>query len=175
MKSRYAATSIIFLLLSFSAAVAQTTPLPCVPAGANDSEPWEHTLKVLDSFPAAKPAPVFLGNFPDKKQNYRLRIYSDAQGIFGEISSPVLEADSPTSRLYDLAFNPATGALQFQGKFGYRQIQFTGSLSNQTVRGVVKDGQLSETVVLRKSRASDETSYASRAQFDCAMILFGRY
>src|SRR5438045_3850638 len=79
-------------------------PLACVPAAATDPSPWVHNQQVLDSFPSDVPPPLFLGRFGSSRA-HELHLWQDAAGLFGEWLSPVLDADSPTSRLYDVRFD----------------------------------------------------------------------
>lgn len=149
--------------------------LPCSVVGADPSKPWEHNHKVLSSYPPDSPLPEFIGRFRDRNWNYELDLYRDAKSIFGEISSPVLEADSPTSRLYGLSFVPLKGTLQFTA-FLNHLLQFDGFLQSGVIKGKVTQYGRTETVTLRKLKMSDENSWIhSRAQFDCAMKLFRRY
>jgi len=110
---------VVVQILSLSAAAQQptlqTTHLPCTTENRDPSKPWVQNSKVLDSFPKDNPVPRFIGTFRDKNQRYMLGLYQDAKGVFGQLSSPVLDADSPTSRLYDVAFDSRTSVLQFRG------------------------------------------------------------
>jgi len=157
--------------------LAQATPLPCTTEKRDPSQPWVHDSKVLDSFPKDNPLPRFIGTFRDKNQSYMLDLYQDAKGIFGELSSPVLDADSPTSRLYDVAFDSRTGALQFSSRFRDGQLQFSGVLRGRVIEATVTRNNRNEKVILKrvKSFDNDEVFYTSRAQFDCAMTLFRRF
>ena len=165
------------LLLSYSA-LAQTTPLPCTPAKQGDTQPWIHNSKVLDSFPKDNLLPRFVGEFRDKNWSYEIELYQDAQGVvFGEFSSPVLEADSPTSRLYDAVFDSRTGALQFNSRFRDRQLQFSGVLRGRVIEATIIQNNRREKVILKRVKSSndDEVLFTSRAQFDCAMTLWHRF
>ena len=153
----------------------ESTSLPCSRLGADPSKPWEHISKVLDSFPPDNPLPKFVGTFQDKNWNYRLDLYRDSKGVFGEISSPVLEADSPTSQLYEVSFNTTNGSLQFIAQFHDENLQFSGFLHSKFVKGKFTQNGQTKTVTLKKLREIDEFPYESRAEFDCAMKLFGRY
>lgn len=169
-------------LLSFSSvaqqASPQPTPLPCTKEVRDPSQPWVHDAKVLESFPKDNPLPLYVGAFRDKHWNYQLILFKDAQGVFGELLSPVLEADSPTSRIYKATFDPKSGALQFSAKFRMEQIKFTGVLRSRIIKGTVEVSNRNEKITLKKIKWYDddeELPYTSRAQFDCAMILYGRY
>ena len=124
---KYLILFVVVQMLSFSAAAQQaslqTNPLPCTTEKRDPSQPWVYNSKVLDSYPKDNPLLRFIGTFRDKNQSYMLDLYQDAKGIFGELSSPVLDADSPTSRLYDVAFDSRTSALQFGAKFRDGQLQ----------------------------------------------------
>lgn len=157
--------------------LAQATPLPCTPAKQGDTQPWDHNSKILSSFPRDNPLPRFIGTFRDKNQSYMLDLYQDAKGIFGELSSPVLDADSPTSRLYDVAFDSRTGALQFSSRFRDGQLQFSGVLRGRVIGATVIRNNHNEKVTLKRVRhsADDEVLFTSRAKFDCAMTLWHRF
>lgn len=156
------------------------TPLPCVPAAPNDPEPWRREVEILRSFPPDVPAPSFLGRFKDSNSVHELDVWRDSKGVFGEWLSPVLPADPPTSRLYDLRFDATSGALSFSTRIPGRMEQFEGHLAGDTVRGTVTLENKSEKIVLRKLPWSDTDDAlrdltTSRAQFECRMILFHRY
>ena len=103
-------------------------------------------------------------------------LYRDTKGFFGELHSPVLEADSPTSRLYNVAFDSKGGTLQFQARFRDGDILFSGSLRGPIVRGNVTRNGRTERVLLRRLRRYEFSwPYRSRAQFDCDMTLNRRY
>lgn len=150
-------------------------PLPCVRAKHGDSQPWVHNVEVLESIPADNPKPRYLGAFRDKHWDYQLELYRDSKGVFGELLSPVLDADSPDSRLYDAFFDPKLGALRFEAHFPHGDLQFSGTLRMRTVSGIVTRDGRRERVVLRRVKLPSEDSSTSRDQFDCAMILFNRY
>ena len=162
-----------------AAARAQSpAPLPCVPASAGDSQPWVHNARVLQSFPPDIPQPRFLGSFASANSQYELHIWRDAAGIFGELLSPVLDADSPTSRLYELHYDATSGALSFIARFPDTH-SFDGRLGSNAVSGRIVGGGKSEAVMLRKvdpgPRDAPWAEVTSRAQFVCQMILFRRY
>jgi hypothetical protein len=172
---------VIVQILSLSAAAQQaaiqTTPLPCTTENRDPSQPWLQNSKVLDSFPKDNPVPRFIGTFRDKNQSYMLDLYQDANGVFGELSSPVLDADSPTSRLYDVAFNSGTSVLQFTAKFLDGHLQFSGILRGRVIEATVTRNKRTEKVSLKRDRhsADEEVFFKSRAQFDCAMTLWRRF
>ncbi len=119
--------------------------------------------------------PRFVGAFRDKARDYQLVLYRDATGIFGELSSPLLESDSPTSRLYDVYFDPGTATLRFRARFRYGQLNFSGALRSTVIKGTVDGGSYTQAVVLRRVRHYDRYPWVSRAQFNCGMLLFNRY
>lgn len=88
-----------------SLAVQTAAPLACLPADPEDPAPWEHNHRVLSSFPADRPKPQFLGRFSDDDRRYELHLWRDRSGVFGEWLSPVLDADSPVSRPYEVVFD----------------------------------------------------------------------
>lgn len=91
-------------------AFAQLSNAPkCVVADKNDREPWEHNNRVLAQFPPDEPLPVFMGRFVAPDASYELDLWRDRVGVFGQWVSPVLDADSPISRLYDLTFDVKSG------------------------------------------------------------------
>jgi len=161
------------------AARAQSpAPLSCVPAAAGDSQPWVHNARVLQSFAPDNPQPRFLGRFASANSQYELHIWRDTAGIFGELLSPVLDADSPASRLYNLDFDAKSGALSFTARFPDTHA-FDGHLRSNGVTGRIARGSKSEAIILRKVRPGSLGAalqgVTSRAQFDCQMILFRRY
>lgn len=160
---------------AFTQTTASSTPLPCTPAKHGDTRPWIHEREVLSSYPPDVPPLRFVGAFRDRTWDYQLEIFLDAKGLFGELLSPVLEADSPDSRLYDIAFDPKAGSLRFGARFADGPLQFTGMLRRDMVRGTITRAGRKEHVVLRRIRKIDKHPYTSRAQFECAMILFHRY
>ncbi len=179
MKSILILCSFILLLgcSVFAQQLSQATPLPCTRAKQGDTQPWVHNSKVLDSFPSENPLPRFIGAFRDKNWSYWLKLYQNAKGVFGELSSPVLDADSPTSRLYDATFDSRSGALQFSSHFRDGELQFTGVLRGRVIGATLIQNNRSEKVTLKRVRHHDdnEVSYTSRAQFDCAMTLWRRF
>ena len=167
---------------SLTAATAPQTsgPLSCVPAASNDPAPWTWNARILASFPPDTPKPEFAGAFGDNNFEHELHLWRDSKGIFGQLLSPVLDADSPTSRLYDSRFDRKTGAMSFTVRFADEERQFTGRLRSDSVTGTLQRAARSERVALRKLRATDVHGapidfYTSRAQFECAMVLFRRY
>lgn len=155
---------------------ASAEPLPCVPAPPGHTQPWSHNSQVLSSFPADNPRPVFVGAFADPDRRYRLHLWRDAAGVFGELLSPVLEADSPTSRLYDATLVPKQNALGFAARFPSRPVSFEGKLDGRQLRGTMTEAGRQQRVTLTKTPGEDyDDLYVSRAQFDCAMVLFRRY
>jgi hypothetical protein len=162
------------------AAAEQAEPLSCVPAARTDNAPWIWRTRILQSFPPDTPRPQFVGGFGDSHSEYELHLWRDSKGMFGQLLSPVLEADSPTSRLYDPRFDTKTGAVSFTVRFTDGEWQFSGRLRSDSVTGAVVSAARTQRVVLRKLRegrvhGAGHDSYTSRAQFDCAMILFRRY
>jgi hypothetical protein len=156
-------------------------PLPCVPPPPGDSAPWVAAARILASFPPATPAPAFVGVFADKDGKYELHLWRDATGLFGEILSPVLEADSPPSRLYDTRYDPGSGAATFSARFPDGEQRFELVLWAGEVSGKVDHAGAHSTVVLQKIAGdhvhgvTQDRSYTSRDQFDCAMVLFRRF
>ena len=152
----------------------------CVPAPVNDPAPWEWISRVLDSFPHDVPGPTWAGSFGDAHQLYQLDLWRDSAGIFGEFRNPVLEADSPTSRLYDVQFDPASGALEFRVRVPVDDTWFSGTLRNDSVTGTLRYRDVSEAVQWRRlpdvsPPNSSHDFYWSRAKFECAMTLWHRY
>jgi hypothetical protein len=145
-----------------------------LPAQQGDTQPWIHNTAILGSYPGDK-SKRHLGAFRDKGRNYELQIHRDTNGVFGELLSPVFEADSPVSRLYETFFDPKDGTLRFKARFPFGNLQFTGVLRGRVVRGTVTQNGRTQTVILRRVKLPSEDGYTSRAQFDCAMILFHRY
>ena len=181
MMRKYLILFAVVSMLGFSAAAqqasSQTTPLPCTTEKRDPSQHWVYNSKVLDSFSKDNPLPRLIGTFRDKNQGYMLDLYQDAKGIFGELSSPVLDADSPTSRLYDIAFDSRTSSLQFSAKFRDGQLQFTGILHGRVIRATVTRNNRIEKITLKRERhsADENVFFTSRAQFDCAMTLWHRF
>ena len=151
----------------------------CVKAKQDDSQPWIHNLEVLNSFPQDNPLPRYLGAFRDKDWNYQLILYQDAKGVFGNLLSPVLDADSPTSVIYDTTFDSQSGMLKFSAKVQGGKLQFNGILRGRKIKAAIMQHNFNEKVILKRIRwyddEDDEVSYKSRAEFDCATFLFGRY
>lgn len=174
-------TAVVSLLSSSSVAQrasSQPSPLPCTRDGRDPSQPWVHNAKVLESFPRDNPLPRYVGAFRDKNWKYQVILYQDAKGAFGELLTPVLDADSPTSRLYDATFDSRSGALRFSAKFGNGQLLLSGILRGRLIQATVTQHNRNEKVTLKRIKWHDddgEVAYTSRAQFDCAMILYGRY
>lgn len=174
---------LIFLVLAFG--VASTTfaaePLRCEAAAPNDGEPWRHNARILSSFPSDDPLPRFLGAFGDSSETYELQLWRDREGVFGELLHPVLDADSPISRLYQASLNPKSGRVTFTARFPDAAIRFEGELTKKAFRGTVAREGRTQTVDLRKLKpaaahgAPDHSHYRSRAQFNCAMALLHRY
>ena len=150
-------------------------PLPCDDSDADPSKPWVRRSEILDSFPPDNPLPKFIGTFRDEDWHYMIDLYRDSQGIFGEISSPVMEADSPTSRLYNVVYDSSTGSLQFRSSPSLGSIQFDGFLHSKSIKGKFTQYGDKKTVTLKKLGSDYDSSFTSRAQFGCAMKLFGRY
>jgi len=168
--------TIALLCAAFASNAAQTEPLPCVPAPLGHTQPWSHNSAVLSSYRADNPQPVFAGAFADPERNYRLHLWRDATGVFGELLSPVLDADSPTSRLYDATFVPKQNTLRFGARFPSRHISFEGELGRHQLRGIMTEaGRQARITLTKMPREDDDSLYVSRAQFDCAMVLFRRY
>ena len=167
--------------MSAAPATAQSSaPLPCVPAPSGDSQPWVHNSRVLGSFPPDVPRPQFVGRFRESNSEHEVHIWRDSTGIFGEWLSPVLDADSPVSRLYDAQFNAKSRALSFTARFRESEQRFDGYIRGNVIRGTVMRSGKNEAVVLRASRSGAlgeplRKSVTSRAQFECQMILFRRY
>jgi hypothetical protein len=173
----FAIVSIFSLSIGAQQTASQIAPLPCTTENRDPSQPWVQNSKVLDSFPKDNPLPRFLGTFRDRNRKYMLDLYQDAKGVFGELSSPVLDADSPTSRLYDVASDSRTGTLHFGAKFFDGQLQFSGILRGRVIKATVTRSDRKEKVTLKRERHSvDEYVFiTSRAQFDCAMTLWRRF
>ena len=162
-----------------STAAQPSQPLPCVPAAATDTTPWVTRARVLASFPPDAPVPRFLGGFGDAHARYELHLWQDAAGIFGQLLAPVLDADSPTSRLYAVLRDAQTGALRFDVRFPDGDGQFKGTLHGGSVTGTLERAGGKEVLVLKKLprervHGAGADAYGSRAQFECAMTLFGR-
>jgi len=149
----------------------------CVPAATADPAPWNWTSRVLNSFPPDVPGPAWAGSFGDAHHLYQLDLWRDSKGVFGEFRHPVLEADSPTSRLYDVQFNPASGALEFRVRVPIEDTWFSGTLRSDSVAGILRYGDVAEVVQWRRRPDYNATHdiWLSRAHFDCAMTLWHRY
>lgn len=155
-----------------------TGPLRCVGAPANDTQPWIWNSRILGSFPTDRPAPKFVGAFAGEDGQHELLLLRDAKGVFGELRSPVLEADSPTSRLYSAHLDPGTGVLKFSVRFGDGERHFVGSLRPDTVTGRLQHGQQYESVrwpLVTTVDLAIEPFATSRAAFECFQTLAHRY
>ena len=156
-----------------------STPLPCVPPPVTDGAPWIARARILGSFPADSPTPEFLGGFTDEQAVYEVHLWKDAVGVFGEFLYPVLEADSPTSRLHETTFNSSDGAIGFSLRLPSEKWTFTGHLGPVSLAGSLHRRDKSESLILRRLPLDDvhgalEHFYISRAHFECAMVLFHR-
>lgn len=173
----FAIVQILTLSVEAQQTASQTTPLPCTTESLDPSQPWFQKSKILDSFPKDDPLPRFMGGFRDKNSNYMLNLYQDAKGVFGELSSPMREADSPASRLYDVDFNPQTGSLDLGAKFFSGQLHFSGILHGRVIEATVTRNNNTEKVTLKRkgNSANEEMVFTSRPQFDCAMTLWHRF
>lgn len=149
--------------------------LPCTRAEPNDPQPWVHKLKVFDSFPKSAHPPVFIGEFRDKDWNYQVELYKDENGIFGEILSPVLQADSPVSRLYAVTFDEKTGNMTFETRFPMFPFTFAGQLKGRKIIGKVAGPKYSKNVILKKIKPIANIDYVSRAQYECSSYMNRRY
>lgn len=158
--------------------LADKPEFPCVRAEKGDSEPWIHNVKVLDSFPPDNPLPRYLGAFRDKDWEYQLILYQDKNGVFGELLSPVLEADSPASVIHETAFDAKSGTLKFSAQAQGGKLQFDGILRGREIKASITLHNINEKIVLKRIKWTDdeapEFSYKSRAEFDCAMFLYRR-
>jgi hypothetical protein len=162
----------MFVVAFTGGAIAQ--PLPCEPASPKDVAPWDHNSAVLSSFPPSVPPPVYVGDFKDEAEDYWLDIWRDERGVFGQLSHPVFEADSPTSRLYDVVGDRRMKQLSFRAVFPEGDVRMSAIVQRRVVRATITAGSSKKQVVLRKFRW-DAMSWASREQFDCAMKLWHRY
>jgi hypothetical protein len=185
MKLRYAiALTLCFHLLEpfATTASAQLSNAPqCVAADRNDREPWEHNHRVLAQFPPDEPLPLFMGRFVAPDAWYELDLWRDRVGVFGQWVSPVLDADSPVSRLYGLTFDAKSGAISFTTRIPGAEQRFEGHVSDQLIRGTSTPvtGK-KETIELRKLPLDPlgvalRDGTTSRAGFECEMVLFRRY
>ena len=181
MRQRVAAGVLLLAVLGPGAAAAPaSTPLPCAPAHSGDSQPWVHNARVLASFPPDTPPPRFVGRFRDGASEYELHLWRDATGVFGELLSPVLEADSPVSRLYQAQSDAKAGTLKFAARFPGAEQVFSLRIHGVEINGVVTRDGKSRPVHLRQSSVAAKdnplgNSVISRAQFACQMILFHRF
>lgn len=165
---------LVFCVVS-TTSFAQTplSPLPCTLPEAKDIQPWVHNSAVLDSFPKVKSPPVSLGTFRDRNSQFILDLYRDGAGIFGEISSPVLDADSPTSQLYSARLEGKF--LYFESRVPSDQMSFAGMLVSGVIKGRAKIHGRHQKVTLKKTKPIFPAfEFVSRAQFDCAMHLWRR-
>jgi hypothetical protein len=167
---------------SVTPALAQpSTASKCTPAERSDTHPWDHNYSVLAAFPPDVPLPVFRGRFGDSNRAYELDLWRDRAGVFGQWMSPVLDADSPVSRLYNLTFDAKSGAIRFETRIPGSEQRFDGVLRADVVRGTsTLLGGKKETIELRKLPLDSlgmalRDGTTSRAQFDCEMVLFRRY
>jgi hypothetical protein len=157
--------------------------LPCEPHPAGDSQPWNWEQRVLNSFRPDDPPPAFVGAFAGGGRtlaSYEVHIWRDSKGIFGELLSPVLDADSPRAELLDVQFDPKSGSLTFTARGRREEHKFVGSLRRRRMKGIFTCGGVSETITLRRIGPNEEhgipssSSWASRDQFACAMKLWIR-
>jgi hypothetical protein len=148
--------------------------LPCVPADGSDGQPWVHHSRVLESFPTVIPAPTVLGSFMDRDGEYWLSLWRDELGYFGELSSPVLEVDSPSSRLRNTHWNSETRELRFVAAPGGVQMRVVGVLYEDRFVVSQISGEEVHDVVLLKQTAMAIYDWRSRAQFECAMKMWRR-
>lgn len=175
---KFAAFVLAFCVLSTAFAAE---PARCEAAASNDGEPWRHNARILSLFPPDDPLPRFLGAFGDNVKTYELQLWQDREGVFGELLHPVLDADSPISRLYQASLNPKSGRVTFTARFPEAAIRFEGALTKNAFRGTFTREGRTQTVDLRQLKpaaahgAPDQSQYRSRAQFNCAMALFHRY
>ncbi len=167
-------------ILPAATAPALSGPLSCVAAPHDDPAPWIWRARILASFPPDTPRPEFLGGFRDKNSRYELHLWRDAQGIFGELLSPILEADSPASRLYDARFDGKTETVSFTARFPDGERRLAGRLGADSLTATIEHANHSDKIILRKLPINQvhgvsDGAYSSRAQFECAMILFRSY
>jgi hypothetical protein len=156
------------------APAASADQLPCVPAARTDGQPWVHRSRVLESFPQVSPAPTAVGTYQDKDGEFSLALWRDEHGYFGELSSPVLDADSPTSRLRDVAWRAGTRELRFAASPGGVELRMAGTLVRHGYVVSQLSGKPVHGLVLRKAPHSSMYDWRSRAQFECAMKLWAR-
>ena len=171
---------VLFLYPGILPAASESEVPSCIAPPLDDPAPWIWRARILASFPPDAPRPKFLGGFRDKNSQYELHLWRDTPGIFGQLLSPVLEADSPASRLYDAHFDGKTGAIGFMVRFDDGERRFMGRLDYNNVTITTEHAARGEKIVLQKLQADrvhgvTAESYTSRAQFQCAMVLFGRY
>jgi hypothetical protein len=156
--------------------------IPCEPPPPGDSRPWEYRAHVLSLFPRATPPLRFVGAFigPWPDYEYELHIWQDSKGAFGELLHPVLDADSPISRLLDVQFDPKSGALTFGARFREGDEVYVGRLLGSRITGTVTCRGTTEKLVLRRvgtasaHGAPSSTSWVSKDQFECAMAMSRR-
>jgi|SRR5579871_1734888 len=156
--------------------------IPCDPPPAGDSRPWEYRANVLSLFPRSEPPPKFLGAFrgPLPDFEYELHIWQDSKGVFGELLHPVTDADSASSRLSDVQFDPKSGALSFSTRFREDNEVYVGRLHGSKIAGNVTRGGTTVKLVLRRIGAArthgapSSDSWVSRDQFECAMTMSRR-
>lgn len=166
--------------LAAAAAAQDARPPACVPAARDDPAPWIWNSHILAAFPPDTPKPEFAGAFGDGRSRHELHLWRDSRGVFGEFLSPVLDADSPTSRLYDPHIDPGTGAFEFTVRFKDGERRFTGAIRSDLIAGDLRHAGRSEPVTwarlhLSRVHGAAGDSYTSRVQFECAMDLFHRY
>jgi hypothetical protein len=119
-----------------------------------------------------------MGPLPDFE--YELHIWQDSKGVFGELLHPVLDADSPSSRLLDVQFDPKSGALSFGVRFRNESEAYVGRLQGSRITGNVTRGGTTVKLVLRRVGAErthgapSSNSWVSRDQFECAMTMSRR-
>lgn len=182
MKSA-ASLSFVFLVLALGvlAPAFALEPARCEAAAPSDNEPWIHSARILRAYPPAYPLPRFLGAFGDSSKTFELQLWLDRDGVFGELLHPLLDADSPSSRLYQASWNPKSGQVRFTARFPQAVIQFKGALTQKAFRGTASREGRTQAINLPKLKpaeahgAPDPSQYRSRAQFNCAMDLFHRY
>ena len=165
------ALAIAVAALAPRVAVAQ---LPCVRADRLDGQPWVHHSRVLESFPEVIPAPTVVGSFQDRDGQFWLRLWRDEQGYFGELASPILEADSPTSRLRNLRWSAETRELSFAAAPTGVEFRMDGILEEDRFVVARVSGKTVHGLVLLKEPQTWMSNWKSRAQFECAMELWRR-
>lgn len=143
-------------------------------ADSLDGQPWVHHSRVLESFPEVIPAPAVVGSFQDRDGQFWLRLCRDEQGYFGELASPILEADSPTSRLRSLRWSAGTRELSFAAAPRGVEFQVDGILEEDRFVVARVSGKTVRGLVLLKEQKTSMSDGRSRAQFECAMELWRR-